>query len=213
MRAIRSAPAARAAAFGRESIRANARPNRSLRPEGALLSSPRGSVFGPPFSFPPGKENGPPGGPREKRQGDLRPSATEEGWMCPLDPALLGGGAPRKPGQPLSIPLWVRCQGVRGRPRPSFQSSPAAVGEQREAGRSPGQFRQRESPPPVPRPKEGGGRLFGGGRDRARALPWREAVEGPGHVGLPRRLLATFGRSKAAPPSPPAAGIPALCAD
>ena len=74
----------------------------------------------PPFSFPPGKENGPPGGPREKRPGDLRPSATEEGWMCPLDPALLGGGAPRKPGQPLSIPLWVRCQGVRGRPRPSF---------------------------------------------------------------------------------------------
>ena len=42
-----------------------ARPNLSLRPKAALLSSPRGSAFGPPFSFPRRSRHGP-SGPRRK---------------------------------------------------------------------------------------------------------------------------------------------------
>ena len=81
-----------------------ARPNFSLRPEGALLSSPRGSVFGPPFSFPPGKENGPPGGPREKRQGELRMSARWKKRMAPWTPTGPGERAPVK--APLCKGSW-----------------------------------------------------------------------------------------------------------
>ena len=44
---------------------ATARPNPSLRPRAALLSSPRGSVFGPPFSFRRRSRHGP-SGPRRK---------------------------------------------------------------------------------------------------------------------------------------------------
>ena len=162
-------------------------------------------------------------------------SAPPEGWMRPLDPhrgisaEMQCGTAPRAardltgepcspvnpffldegfwPGQTPGNPLWVRCQGVRGRPRPPFQSSPAAWGERRVTGRSPCGVRPRVYPSPVPRPGGGGTAPSAGGGTAHGSSPQREAVEGPGHVGLPRRLLATFGRSKVAPPSPPAAGI------
>ena len=138
-----------------------------------------------PHSLFARKENGPlERSKRERARGNRGCVPQRKADCAPWTPNQLGEGAPHEPGQPPGSPLWVRCQGVRGRPRPSFQSSPAAGGEWRKARRSPSLVRQRDAPPLVLRPG-GGGRLFGGGRDRARALPRREAAQGPGGLRKP----------------------------
>ncbi len=60
------------------------------------------------------KENGPPGGPREKRQGDLRLNATEEGWMCPLDPHLAGWGRSPRARSTTQLPTLGTLPGGAG---------------------------------------------------------------------------------------------------
>ena len=77
--------------------------NLFLRPKAALFSFPRGSAFGPPFSFCRKKRTGRWSGPREKRQG--------------VEDACHRGRLDGPPGPPL---CWVkalpgRLCGVSGR--------------------------------------------------------------------------------------------------
>ena len=67
-----------------------ARPNFSLRPEGALLSSPRGRAPSPPFSFCRKKRTGRWSGPREKTPGAPRLNVLHEARKGPWTPSLLG---------------------------------------------------------------------------------------------------------------------------
>ena len=79
-----------------------------MRPEGALLSSPRGSAFGPTISFLK-KETVPPGGTREKSSGVLMLSAPPEAKKHPRHPRSARGRRPH----PAKIPRPKR-RGLRG---------------------------------------------------------------------------------------------------
>ena len=75
-------------------------PNFSLRPEGALLSSPRGSAFGPTISFLK-KETVPPGGTREKSSGPGSRSSSPK-LKCAPTPHKVFREAPSPSQSPLS---------------------------------------------------------------------------------------------------------------
>ena len=75
-----------------------ARPNLSMRPEGALLTPSKRGASQPPILFSREKRTGRWSGPREKTPGAPRLNALHEARMGPWTPSLLGVGASRELG-------------------------------------------------------------------------------------------------------------------
>ena len=74
------------------------------------------------------KENGPPGGPREKRQGEPRMSATPEEEDGPLDPHLAGWGCSRPAQSTTQLPTLGTLPGGAGEAASLVPKLPRGLG-------------------------------------------------------------------------------------